>query len=269
VDFISYAHFEAYTKCSLEKMDKAWSVIHKTKNIFLKFHSLIHYVSTIHLHGALDGYNMESPEHLHIDFIKVPFRVGNKQDYTAQMVTWMACQEAVWCHEMFLCWAKGEGITKNNKVEAGSERKQKWKKDDVEVRGSSSYWVVKTPGYGNMTVDVMVNKFCPANKFFIWYLEEFLMAQSTPIPLSYDIPFGIFKCLSVMLPQIPQVTDLAVLRDMIRMILPKPPQDWRKAVAAQFDTVLALEKGGLTAFSDPSDPFKGLLLLFPLQYNAV
>ena len=68
VDFISYAHFEVHTEQSLERMDRAWSAIHKNKAVFLeldvrehfnipKFHSLIHYISSIHTHGTLDGYN--------------------------------------------------------------------------------------------------------------------------------------------------------------------------------------------------------------------
>jgi hypothetical protein len=70
-------------------MDRAWSAIHENKLIFVelgicqnfnipKFHSLIHYVSAICSHGTLDGYNTKTPEHLHIDFVKAPFRAGNK-----------------------------------------------------------------------------------------------------------------------------------------------------------------------------------------------
>src|SRR5258708_3402476 len=98
VDFITYAHFKAHMETSLEKMDRAWSAIHEHKSIFVdlgirksfnipKFHSLIHYVLVICSHGTLNGYNTESPERLHIDFMKVPFRAGNKRDYTAQIVT--------------------------------------------------------------------------------------------------------------------------------------------------------------------------------------
>jgi len=118
--------------------------------------------------------------------------------------------------------------------------------------------VAEVPGYGNMTVDTLVNKLHAADKHFIWYLKEFLLAHSLPIPPSHDVPFGIFKCLSVTLPQVPQVTDLTDLRDTIRTIFPEPAQDRRKAVSAQFDTVLAFEKPGLTAFSDPSNPLKGV-----------
>ncbi|KAH9983002.1 hypothetical protein BJV77DRAFT_954754 [Russula vinacea] len=89
VDFISYARFKVHTENSLERMDRAWSAIHENKKIFLelhicknfnipKFHSLIHYVSAVCSYGTLDGYNTESPECLHIDFAKVPFRAGNK-----------------------------------------------------------------------------------------------------------------------------------------------------------------------------------------------
>jgi len=121
IDFISYACFEVHTEQSLEKMDRAWSAIHENKAIFTKlgihesfnipkFHSLIHYVLAIHSHGTLDGYNTESPERLHIDFAKVPFRAGNKQDYTAQMAMWMSCHDAVWHYKVFLHWAKGNGF---------------------------------------------------------------------------------------------------------------------------------------------------------------
>jgi hypothetical protein len=60
------------------------------------------------------------------------------------------------------------------------------------------------------------------------------------------------------LPQIPQVSDKADLTDKIRTILPAPLQDWKKAVLAQFNTVLAFKKPGFTPFSDPLNPLKGM-----------
>lgn len=273
VDFISYARFEVHTERSLENMDRAWSAIHENKRIFLelgirenfnipKFHSLNHYISAIHSHGTLDGYNTESPERLHIDFAKVPFRAGNKRDYTAQMATWMARHDAVRRHEIFLRWAKGEGIIEKEESdsdEAEPKRKRQRKEGDVEVGGCRGYKVAKNPGYGNVTVDTLI-KFCAADEYFLLYLEDFLLAHSFPIPPSHNVPFGVFKRLSVTLPQIPQVADLTDLRDTIRTIWPEPPRDRRPSVPAQFDTVLAFEKGGLTAFSDPSNPLKGVYL---------
>src|SRR6267154_727321 len=262
-DFILYAHFEVHTERSLEKMDRAWSAIHENKKIFVelgickhfnipKFHSIIHYVFAIRSHGTLNGYNSESPERLHIDFAKVPFRAGNKRHYMAHMATYMARHEVVQCYEMFLHWVKGEGlIEKEEQKDNGkAEPKRKWqrKDDDVEVRGCRGYKVAKTPSYGNVFVDTLVNKFQAADEYFLWYLKEFLLAHSFPIPPSHNVLFGVFKRLSVTLPQIPQVTDLTDLRDTIRTIMPEPPQSRREAIPAQFDTVLAFEKAGLTAF---------------------
>jgi hypothetical protein len=268
VDFISYARFEAHTENSLEKMDKAWSVIHENKRIFLeldirenfnipKFHSLIHYITAIRSHGTLDGYNTESPERLHIDFAKEPFRAGNKRDYTAQMASWMARHDAVWRYQTFLHWVKGTSIAE----EEGSEEdevkhKRKRQRKEADVSTSRGYSVAKTPGYGNMSADMLVNNFGATD--FLWYLEEFLLAQSLPIPSSHNVPFGVFKRVSVTLPQIPQVSDLTDLRDTIRTTLPEPSHDRKKAVSAQFDTVLALENASFSAFSDPSNPLKGV-----------
>ena len=78
---------------------------------------MIHYVSSIHTYGTLDGYNTESLEHLHIDLVKMPFRASNKWDYTTQMTTWMTCHNAVQHYEMFLNWAKGNGFIKEKSEE--------------------------------------------------------------------------------------------------------------------------------------------------------
>lgn len=273
LDFIWYARFEAHTENSLERMDKAWSAIHENKKIFVdlnirdnfnipKFHSLIHYVSAIRSHGTLDGYNSESPERLHIDFAKLPFRAGNKRDYTAQMATWMARHDAVWRHEVFVRWARGKGIiekAESEEDEADMKPKRKRRRkdvDDVDERGSRGYSVAKNPGYGNMSADALVNNFGATD--FLWYLEEFLLAQSLPIPPSHNVPFGVFKRLSVTLPQISQISDQSDIRDTIRTTLPEPAQDRKKAIPAQFDTVLAFEKAGSVAFSNPSKPLDGM-----------
>jgi hypothetical protein len=180
VDFVSFAHFKVHTENSLEKMDNAWSAIHENKKIFIKlhihenfnipkFHSLIHYISSICSHGMLDGYNTESLECLHINFAKVLFWAGNKQDYTAQMATWMSWHDAVQQYDMFLHWAKGQGIIEDND-EKGARPKW-WQKeanvDDTEVRGCCGYEVAKNPGYGKVTVDTLINKFGATDEYFI------------------------------------------------------------------------------------------------------
>jgi hypothetical protein len=299
VDFISYARFEVHTEESLEKMDKAWSAIHENKKIFMeldiresfnipKFHSLIHYISSIRSHGTLDGYNTESPESLHMYFTKAAFAAGNKRDHTPQMTTWMSRHDACQRYKTFLRWAKGKGLFEDDESnpdseylddgdtagrkrkrqqydddKAGPKRKRPRKKDDdsdvVEVSGTRGYKVAKIPGYGNVSVDELINKFGAADQWFTWYLEEFLLKHSLPLPSSHNVPFGVYKCLSVTLPRIPQVSDQTVLKDTIRTIFPEPPKNRKDVIPAQFDTVLAFEEPGLTAFSDPLNPLKGVL----------
>jgi len=123
--------------------------------------------------------------------------------------------------------------------------------------------VAKVPSYGNVTIDALINKYHATDEWFTWYLEGFLLAHSFPIPPSHNVPFGVFKHLTVTLCQIPQVSDhltMTGLSDTIRTIFPKPPQDRRNAVPAQFNTFLAFKKPSLTAFSDPLHPLKGMCL---------
>jgi hypothetical protein len=164
------------------------------------------------------------------------------------MATRMSCHDAVRRYELFLHWVKGEGII--DKIE-DIQNNNDDDKDDVEVRGCRGYKVAKKPGYGNVTVEDLINNGTAD--------EHFLRTHSIPVQ-NRPPPFGVFKRLSVTLPQIPQVSDLTDLRDTIRMIWPKPPQGRKEAIPAQFDTVLVFEKAGLTAFADPLDPFKGTFL---------
>ena len=43
----------------------------------------------------------------------------------------------------------------------------------MEVSGTCDYKVAKSPGYGNMSIDDLFNRFNTADKWFTWYLEEF------------------------------------------------------------------------------------------------
>ena len=57
---------------------------------------LMHYIDSIHLLGSADGYNTESPEHLHIELAKDGYRASNKKDYLEQMALWLQQWEAIW-----------------------------------------------------------------------------------------------------------------------------------------------------------------------------
>ena len=73
---------------------------HNNKNIIIelelrehfnipKVHALLHCIDCMCSLGSADGYNMESPERLHINFAKEAYRASNKRDYMEQMAIWL------------------------------------------------------------------------------------------------------------------------------------------------------------------------------------
>ena len=64
----------------------------------------MHYMTCICALGSADGYNSESPECLHINFVKDAYWASNKWDYMEQMALWLQQHEAVWLRESYLIW---------------------------------------------------------------------------------------------------------------------------------------------------------------------
>jgi len=114
LDFIYYAQFQQQTDNTLAAMQNSLNVFHAHKNVLiklgirdhfniLKIHSLVHYVSAIQALSSADGYNMEYPEHLHIDYAKDAYRASNKRDYVEQMA---------WLQEPLLPWGFHSGVAR-------------------------------------------------------------------------------------------------------------------------------------------------------------
>ena len=100
LDFIYYAQFQSHTTKTLQVLNDSLKAFHEHKDIFIqlgicehfnfpKLHMLMHYVDSIWLLGSMDGYNSESPEHLHIELAKDGYRASNKKDYLEQMALWL------------------------------------------------------------------------------------------------------------------------------------------------------------------------------------
>ncbi|KAF8155439.1 hypothetical protein B0H34DRAFT_783352 [Crassisporium funariophilum] len=81
--------FQLHTSKTLTKLKNCLKMFHKNKDVFVKLgihehfnipklHAILHYVESIHSLGSADGYNSESPEHLHINFAKAAYRASNK-----------------------------------------------------------------------------------------------------------------------------------------------------------------------------------------------
>lgn len=68
---------------------------------YAQLHS--HTTKTLAL-GSADGYNLELPERLHIDFAKDAYNASNKRDFTEQMAVWLQRHKAVMLHAAYLTW---------------------------------------------------------------------------------------------------------------------------------------------------------------------
>jgi len=111
LDFLYLAQFPSHTSETLYLLDDSLAWFHQNKLVFVdlgtrehfnipKFHSLIHYNSSIRLFGTTDNYNTEQSERLHIDFAKNAYRASNHKDEYPQMTTWLERREKVEQHAL-------------------------------------------------------------------------------------------------------------------------------------------------------------------------
>jgi hypothetical protein len=109
LDFLYLAQFPSHTTETLHHLDESLAQFHRNKSVFVdlgvrehfnipKFHSLIHYHSSISLFGTTDNYNTEQTERLHIDFAKNAYRATNHKDEYPQMTTWLERREKMEQH---------------------------------------------------------------------------------------------------------------------------------------------------------------------------
>jgi hypothetical protein len=135
LDFIYYAQLPTHTTTTVALLDDALHRFHNSKEVFIrhgirmhfninKLHSMMHYTQAIRELGALDGYNTESPERLHINFAKRAYRATNRNDFISQMVQYLERREQVFKFDAYLRWAIPEYTeAERNKDEACAAKK--------------------------------------------------------------------------------------------------------------------------------------------------
>jgi len=115
LDFLFLAQFRCHTSNTLSQLEGCLVAFHNNKAVFVglgiqqnfnipKFHSLLHYTSSIRLFGTMDNYNTEQSEQLHIDLAKNAFHMTNRKDEYAQMTTWLEHREKVQQHSASVDW---------------------------------------------------------------------------------------------------------------------------------------------------------------------
>ncbi|KAG9074442.1 hypothetical protein FRC06_010691, partial [Ceratobasidium sp. 370] len=117
LDFMYYAHSAQLTTDDLEELEYALETFHRLKKIVVragifeglwrfdnipKIHMLSHYAEQTRELGTPDGFNTESPEHLHIVYAKTPYRASNKVAPTKQMIKFIERQDALRIHKAYL-----------------------------------------------------------------------------------------------------------------------------------------------------------------------
>ncbi|EKM57347.1 uncharacterized protein PHACADRAFT_194904 [Phanerochaete carnosa HHB-10118-sp] len=295
LDFIYYAHFESHTSTSLTCLDAAWCQFHKYKSAFRthyalakemlknwanfngipKLHAMDHYLRSIQLLGAADGYNTEGTERLHINFSKHGYRAGNNKKYIRQMTEWLDRQEAVHRFHAYLQWRR-PAPKKGPQLERVLHEREKLQKkldepgaeeptlpagekqEEQESRGlrsrdgtQISYRIAKKPAHPHVKAVEAAERFGATD--LSWYLEDFLrdaatfaptaVAQSVPklSELSRNTCIDVYKQVRFDLPVMTQVSRHAV-SDVVQAV---PAQKTLmsgveiESTLAHFSTVLA------------------------------
>ncbi|CAE6472817.1 unnamed protein product [Rhizoctonia solani] len=135
LEFIYYAQLPTHTDMTISWLEHALADFHARKHVFIelgirehfninKLHAMMHYAIAIRELGALDGYNTESPERLHIDFAKRAYKATNRNDFVSQMVDYLERRERVFKFDAYLKWAIPEyGERDRRQIEASATKK--------------------------------------------------------------------------------------------------------------------------------------------------
>jgi hypothetical protein len=210
---------------TLEKLERSLKTFHENKPIFVelgirkhfnipKLHAIQHYVEAIRYLGSADGYNTESPEHLHINYAKASYCASNKCDYMEQMSISLQRQEGMWIKESYLMWVnhvlpsllKTPGFDEPDLVEpdiddGGEDNTEAVTLCDVLTDLDSTmgriWQVAKTPSYANMSAEQLATQFGAQD--FISQLSLYLGSRSTFSPNSLD-RFNAYRQLKLILP---------------------------------------------------------------------
>ncbi|KAI0763922.1 hypothetical protein BC629DRAFT_1596851 [Irpex lacteus] len=280
IDFIYHAQLHLHNSETLDAMRTSLKVFHEHKGVFedlgirkhfniAKIHAMVHYVAAILEKGALDGYNTELSERLHIDFAKAGYRAGNRRDYIAHMAKWLERQDAVKDRFEYYKWlaigplesdAKEDDSIPVDEADADNSA-------DVDDDGDSSSDIRFAPSLTPRLYRIA--KHCPMRGVSLSRLQEdhlaldFLVALQQYVKKTYPrceyVPrprdtYNLYKLLKVEQPWNPFVDNNTRL-DKVRAIAATTSEGRRESSPGYFDPVLVIEDltkfGGRDATNTP------------------
>ena len=107
------AHYPLVSETDLETMEKHLSSFHSYKEVFIqngtrgtknhfqipKLHALLHYLKNSYQLGIPDNFSTETPESLHIQMCKEPYKASNCRDFDCQILNYLDVQDCLMlCH---------------------------------------------------------------------------------------------------------------------------------------------------------------------------
>ncbi|KAG1904176.1 uncharacterized protein F5891DRAFT_1126617 [Suillus fuscotomentosus] len=225
IDFSYYVQLQTHTMDTLKALQTALGVFHTNKDHFNipKLHQLTHYVDSITLFDAADGFNTELPKHLHINFVKDAYCASNKRDYEEQMALWLQQQEAVFLHGAYLdlisqqplLAGRGEHHMFDSDSDSESEETDSPKSNTALILPLAAaeevqvtwHIIAKVPAYPHQTVARIKTAYGTTD--FLTALQTFLrknLLHNTIIPSLYD-HFDVYHHVVIIAPPDRRVSD--------------------------------------------------------------
>jgi hypothetical protein len=254
LDFSYHAQLHIQTTESLEALQTALTVFHANKDILKelavrehfnipKLHQLSHYVQSITLLGAADGFNTELPERLHIDFAKDSYRASNKRDYEEQMALWLQRQEAVFIRSAYLDWLSQQPHSNPHDFDADSDTDSESETPNLPAAEplQASHVLAKVPAHPHQSVQTIITahgatEFLPALRSFL--LKN--LPHNTIVPGLQD-RFDLYRQVVIVMPPDLRVSDVPKRR-RIRATPEKLPSGRKPGTPAQFDMALIADR---------------------------
>ncbi|KAG8747275.1 hypothetical protein FRC12_014116 [Ceratobasidium sp. 428] len=250
IDFIHFAWFPSHTPETLDLLDDALNRFHEHKHIFIeygvrdhfninKLHAMCHYVEAIRELGALDAYNTETPERLHIEFAKRAYKATNRRDFFNQMTTYLERREKVNKFDVYLQSIYPEYAARDLDVE----------KDVVEEPSAPGWKIAKKSPFPLVPVALLpelygVKWFKDIMSDYFW---DFHQDQQTKIEDG--------DCLEIY-PKATQVINDAFATDLVDRVHASPARP-NGPTKPRFDTVL-IRKGAAAELNQLTIPSYGI-----------
>lgn len=117
IDYIYTAQFPEISESDITRMRDALISFHRHKDIFIqngsrdpphfqipKLHALPHLIDDARRSGAPDNFSTETPESLHIENCKEPWRASNKHDVDDQILNYLTIKEKISLRVSYESW---------------------------------------------------------------------------------------------------------------------------------------------------------------------